>query len=360
MSEPAEIGPTSQVAPEPRVVELSAAQEQFFGREVWYRDLLNALPAAVYTTDAEGKITFYNEAAAEFAGRRPALGEMWCVTWRLFNVDGTPLPHDECPMAVALKEGRPVRGAEAIAERPDGSRVTFVPYPTPLYDEHGTMVGAVNMFVDITDRKVAEERQELLAHEVNHRANNLLSVVQSIVRLTRSDDVDGLREAINGRIQALVRAHSLLAKSRWLGADLQHLVSEELAPYMGEEARAWISGTMLPLRPSAAQSTALIVHELVTNAAKYGALSNAGGRVRVEWRRGKEDVLIRWREEGGQEVSRPRRRGVGSTVIERAAAQLQGQVNYEWAPSGLVFEFRAPIGAMVLSETDGSVRHTEV
>ncbi|HEV2532943.1 sensor histidine kinase [Phenylobacterium sp.] len=344
---------------EAQVVELSAAQEEFFGREVWYRDLLNALPAAIYTTDAEGRITFYNEAAVQFAGRRPALGDMWCVTWKLFHLDGSPLPHDECPMAVALKEGRAVRGAEAIAERPDGSRVAFAPYPTPLYDQAGAVVGAVNMLVDITDRKNAEERQELLTNEVNHRANNLLSVVQSIVRLTRSDDVDSLRDSINGRIQALARAHSLLAKSRWLGADLQRLVSEELAPYMGEEARAWVSGTMLPLRPSAAQSVALIVHELVTNAAKYGALSNSGGRVQIEWRRGKEDILIRWREEGGPEVSPPDRRGVGSTVIERAAAQLEGRVTYGWASSGLIFEFRAPVATMVLSETDGSVRPTD-
>jgi PAS domain S-box-containing protein len=343
-------------AAETRIVELSAAQDQFFGRELWYRDLLNALPAAVYTTDAEGRITFYNEAAVEFAGRRPEVGEMWCVTWKLFNLDGTPLPHDQCPMAVALKEGRPIRGAEAVAERPDGSRVIFTPYPTPLRDAAGNVVGAVNMLVDITERKTAEARQELLTNEVNHRANNLLSVVQSIVRLTRSGDVDSLRDAINGRIQALARAHSLLAKSRWLGADLQHLVSEELAPYMGDEARAWVSGTMLPLRPAAAQSVALIIHELVTNAVKYGALSNAEGRVHIDWRRSKDDITIRWREDGGPPAQAPTTRGVGSTVIERAAAQLDGAVIYHWPSTGLVFEFRTPTDSMVLTETDGTVR----
>jgi PAS domain S-box-containing protein len=96
------------------------------------RDLLEALPAAVYTTDATGRITFYNKAAVEMSGRTPRPGDMWCVTWRLFNVDGSPLPHDQCPMAVALKENRPVRGAEAIAERPDGSRVPFIPTPTAI------------------------------------------------------------------------------------------------------------------------------------------------------------------------------------------------------------------------------------
>jgi PAS domain S-box-containing protein len=343
-------------APEAKVIALSAAQDEFFGREVRYRDLLNALPAAIYTTDAEGRITFYNEAAVEFAGRRPELGEMWCVTWKLFYLDGTPMPHDQCPMAVALKEGVAVRGAEAVAERPDGSRVVFTPYPTPLRDDAGNVVGAVNMLVDITDRKTAEARQDLLTNEVNHRANNLLSVVQSIVRLTRSDDVDSLREAINGRIQALARAHSLLAKTRWLGADLQHLVSEELAPYMGDDARAWVSGTMLPLRPAAAQSIALIVHELVTNAVKYGALSNAEGRVHIDWRRSKDTITIRWREDGGPETQAPTTRGVGSTVIERAAAQLEGSVVYHWPTTGLVFEFHIPTSSMVLTETDGTVR----
>jgi PAS domain S-box-containing protein len=338
-----------------QVVELCAAQDEFYGRELWYRDLLNALPAAIYTTDAEGRITFYNEAAVAFAGRRPELGELWCVTWRLFNLDGTPLPHDECPMAVALKEGRAVRGAEAIAERPDGSRVVFTPYPTPLRGPDGALIGAVNMLVDITERKLAEERQQLLTHEVNHRANNLLSVVQSIVRLTRSDDVDGLREAIDGRIQALARAHSLLAKTRWLGADLQRLVCDELAPYMGEDARAWVSGAVLPLRPAAAQSLALIIHELVTNAVKYGALSSAQGRVHLEWRPGKQDLLIRWREDGGPPVTAPTRRGVGSTVIERACGQLDARVSYDWAPGGLSFELRAPIALMVLTESDGSI-----
>ncbi|WP_460146272.1 PAS domain S-box protein [Pseudomonas sp. H3_H08] len=94
------------------------------------RNLLEALPAAVYTTDAEGRITFYNRAAVELSGRTPQLGDMWCVTWKLFNTDGTALPHDQCPMAVALKENRPIRGVEAIAERPDGSRVPFTPFPT--------------------------------------------------------------------------------------------------------------------------------------------------------------------------------------------------------------------------------------
>jgi PAS domain S-box-containing protein len=122
-----------------------------------YREFLESLGVAVYTTDAAGKITFFNQAAAVFWGRRPELGEEWCGSWRIYQPDGTPLPHAECPMAVALKENREVRGAQAVAERPDGTRVSFLPYPTPLRDDRGKLIGAVNVLVDITERTQAEE-----------------------------------------------------------------------------------------------------------------------------------------------------------------------------------------------------------
>ena len=105
--------------------------------------LLEALPVAVYTTDADGRITFYNRAAADLWGINPELGSQWCGSWRLYWPDGRPLPHDACPMAIALKEGREVRGVEAVAERPDGTRVRFRPYPTPFRDSSGRLVGAV-------------------------------------------------------------------------------------------------------------------------------------------------------------------------------------------------------------------------
>src|SRR5262245_55520175 len=117
-------------------------------------ELLEALPVAVYTTDADGRITFYNEAAAELWVHRTELGtSQWCGSWRLYRSDGRPLPHDECPMAVALKEGRPVRGIEAIAERPDGTRVRILPHPTPLRDEAGRLVGAISLLLDVTERE---------------------------------------------------------------------------------------------------------------------------------------------------------------------------------------------------------------
>jgi PAS domain S-box-containing protein len=124
-----------------------------------FRTLIEALPAAIYRTHAAGRITFYNEAAVELAGRRPVIGEdQWCVTWRLYQLDGTPLPHDQCPMAIALKEDRLIRGAEKIAERPDGTRVSVMPFPTPLHDATGTLVGGVNMLLDTTQHGRAEDR----------------------------------------------------------------------------------------------------------------------------------------------------------------------------------------------------------
>jgi PAS domain S-box-containing protein len=136
------------------VTDAKRAHDELKAREEHFRQLLDALPAAIYTTDAEGIITYFNRAAVEFSGRVPDTGrDHWCVTWKLYSPDGTPLPHDQCPMAIALREGRPIRNVEAVAERPDGSRVPFMPYPTPLTDRTGKVAGAVNMLVDLSDRK---------------------------------------------------------------------------------------------------------------------------------------------------------------------------------------------------------------
>ena len=134
------------------------------------RPMLNALGVAVYTTDPEGHLVFYNEAAAQFWGRRPELGELWCGSYRLFHPDGRPMPHETCPMAIAILEGRELRGVEAIAERPDGTRVAFTPYPTVLRDADGTIVGAVNVLVDVTDRARVED--SLRATAAALRASN--------------------------------------------------------------------------------------------------------------------------------------------------------------------------------------------
>src|SRR5579863_10353242 len=144
--------------------------------------LIEALPAAIYVTDADGRITYFNEAAAVLWGCRPKLhSDRWCGSWRLFHPDGEPLPHDQCPMAIALKEGRPVHGSQAIAERPDGTRVPFMAFPTPFYDAAGALVGAVNMLVDISE----QQRAGLLARR-------LASIVESSDDAIVSKDLNGV------------------------------------------------------------------------------------------------------------------------------------------------------------------------
>ena len=165
--------------------------------------ILLGLPTAVYTTDAAGRITFYNEAAAELWGVRPTLGTTeFCGSWKLYWPDGTPMAHDECPMALALKHKRPIMGMEAIAERPDGTRVPFIPYPTPLFDSSGALTGAVNTLVDITHRHAAESR----IRESEARYRTLASIVESSEDAIVTKDLDAVITSWNGR-PAPVRLH---------------------------------------------------------------------------------------------------------------------------------------------------------
>jgi PAS domain S-box-containing protein len=173
------------------------------GNDGRWRQICQALPAAIYTTDAIGRITYYNEAAADMWGCRPELGKSeFCGSWKLFWPDGKPMSHDECPMAMALRERRPMRGFEAIAERPDGTRVPFIPYPTPLFASSGILVGAVNMLVDISEHKRAEEivfrhrdEQSALYHFTDglFRAGSLSKVCDSA--LAAIDQALGCRRA---------------------------------------------------------------------------------------------------------------------------------------------------------------------
>ena len=137
--------------------------------------LLQALPVAIYTTDPAGRITFFNDAAAAFWGQRPEPGTRWCGSWRLYHSDGRAMPHDECPMALTLREGRPVHGVEAIAERPDGQRVRFQAWPSLLTDEDGRITGAINLLIDLTDRREADIQLARLAAIVSTSNDAIIS-----------------------------------------------------------------------------------------------------------------------------------------------------------------------------------------
>ncbi|HEX2135308.1 MAG TPA: HWE histidine kinase domain-containing protein [Microvirga sp.] len=322
-------------------------------RDRRFRQLLDALPAAVYTTDATGRITFYNEAAAELWGCRPELGKSeWCGSWRLFWPDGRAMPHDTCPMATALKEDRSVRGLEAVAERPDGTRVPFIPYPTPLHDASGKLVGAVNMLVDITERKRAEEQQALLVRELHHRVKNMLATIQAIMGSTArtSSTMDEFQQAFTGRIVALARTHTSLAEDQWQTISVRDLFSNELDPYDDGSDRVRLSGPALDLPSSIALPLGMAVHELTTNAVKYGALSALGGSVSVSWALAGEEasrqLTVDWIERGGPAVEPPTRRGFGSQLLERVLkSQIGADATILYDPEGLQAHVVVPLAA---------------
>jgi two-component sensor histidine kinase/CheY-like chemotaxis protein len=204
--------------------------------------------------------------------------------------------------------------------------------------------------VDITERKRAEERQLLLAREVDHRAKNMLAVVLSILRLTRAPTTRDFIGAVEGRIQALAATHNLLSASRWEGANLRQIVDEELAPYKSDD-RAMADGPAAMLLPATAQSVALALHELATNAAKYGALSAERGRLTLHWWIGKDALELEWTETGGPPTAPPTSQGFGLTIVRSSIeAQFRGSVKYDWRPEGLNCRLSIPHAQMVAPE----------
>jgi PAS domain S-box-containing protein len=165
-------------------------------RQPEYAQIIDKLPVAAYAIDAEGRLAYFNRAAADLAGREPRLGsDMWCVTWKLFEADGAPLPREKCPMAIALKERREIRGVEAIVERPDGSRLWIEPFPTLLFDAEGELTGAVNVLIDITERKRAadvlrdaDRRKNRFLAQISHELRNPLSAIQNSIRVLLNCD----------------------------------------------------------------------------------------------------------------------------------------------------------------------------
>lgn len=441
----------------------------------YFHELLLTLPAAVYTTDAAGRITFYNDAAADLWGCEPELGKSeWCGSWKIYWPDGTYLPHDQCPMAKALKEGKPNRGMEAVAERPDGSRVPFMPYPSPIFDADGRLIGAVNMLVDltelkrgedtgarlaaivessqdaivsknldgiirtwnrgaeqlfgyapheaigqpitmlipadrreeeatiigrirrgeriesyetirqrkdgslvdvslaispirdragkivgaskiardITERKRFDQQRELLLKEMNHRVKNLFSLTSGMVSLSKRSaaTIDEMATNVLGRLHALARAHELTLPSLTLEGDiaarattLQNLLGSIVAPHIDPGGdRVTIRGLDVPVGGKAVTNLALLLHELTTNAAKYGALSSPSGHVDITCSTDDDNVLLTWVERGGPVLDgSPQNDGFGSMLARQAATgQFGGGITYEWHRDGLTVRLK--------------------
>lgn len=221
-----------------------------------------------------------------------------------------------------------------------------------IFDDHGRCVRVIGTALDITERKKAEQRQFLLAREVDHRARNALAVVQAIVRLTRSDSKENYVKAVEGRVQALAQAHTLLSETRWQGADVARLVVEEVAPYRGSERpRVRTDGPAVTLAPERAQSLALALHELATNSVKYGALSVAEGTLAVEWSVDGNVMTMVWTEAGGPPVHPPASHGFGTRIMNAGIKhQIGGDVVFDWRSTGLQCTLRIPLERADLSQ----------
>ena len=461
------------------ITERKQAEETLQANEQKFRDLLGALPAAIYVTDAAGRITYCNPGAAELWGMVPKLGaDKWCDIARFYHADGKPMRLPDCPTQIALHEGRAVRGCEALMERRDGTRVYIMPNPTPLRDAAGSILGAVNMTVDIserkeaelalaerdlqlalagkaarvgsfaydtdteliqvsqgyavihalsegtteiprstwragvhpedlvrldaqrdrvwlerrrednaeyrvvhadgetrwiesrsftsydhdgrpqrvvgvnidiTERKRAEEHQRVLVAELDHRVKNVLATVSAIISRTQAGNqpAAAYAAALDGRIRSMSSTHELLSQGRWRGIKLKELVHRELAPFASGD-NTEIDGPDALLGAEAAQIMAMVLHELVTNAAKYGALSTPSGRVRVCWRwraNGTQHgrLLIEWQETGGPFVPIPDQSGYGTSVIrELLPYELGGKVELAFASHGVSCKLEIP------------------
>jgi PAS domain S-box-containing protein len=297
--------------------------------------VLQALPAAIYTTDAAGRISFYNEAAVELSGRRPQLGtDSWCVTWRLYQPDGTPMPHDECPMAVALREDRAVRGAEAIAERPDGVRIPFIPYPAPLHDAAGRVTGAVNMLVDISHRKEAETQQRLMFSELNHRIKNNMQMLHALLGAElRKASSPAARTALTdaiSRVSAMASAQNVLYLSNHAGTfDIEEFFATVIAGAslalpdgVSIECGAVAAGQ---LANDTAVPLALILNELITNAVRHAMAGRDAGRIAIALVRDGETLVMSVEDDGpGFVFPHVRSSKSGLDLVAGLARQLDG------------------------------------
>jgi two-component sensor histidine kinase len=245
------------------------------------------------------------------------------------------------------EDGPAFQAFEVDCDWPEIGRRTMSLYACPLVVAGHSERMALLSFHDVTELKLAEEAQRLLAQEVDHRSKNLLALVQATVHFSAADTPAGIKAAIEGRIQALSNAHTLLANSRWAGAALHMLVMDELKPYcLEDKSRASVDGPDLTLKPQTAQLMAMVLHELTTNAVKYGALSVPTGCLRVEWSLGPNGkFVLRWIEMGGPTVTPPTRQGFGTRVLDRVlSAQLHGKSRFDWREQGLACEIEVEAG----------------
>jgi len=328
-------------------------------QKVRLQAVLDTVPVAVwFTFDKEGQQVIGNRRAAQMLRLPETANASLSVPaaqgpqhYRVFK-DGAELPPERLPLRRAVT-GQTITNEEMELHFTDGTVIAGLVQAAPLRDQFGKIIGAVSAGLDITERKRTEEHRLLLLNELNHRVKNTLATVQSIAvqsfRRARTD-ASG-RDMFQSRLLALSRAHDVLTNESWEGANLGEIVAQAIMPYRGAgSSRFEVSGPAVWLSAKMALSISMALHELATNAVKYGALSNEKGRVSITWQTvRKEDAFclrLEWAEQDGPVVVPPRRKGFGSRLIERGLAQeLGGDVRIEYRPQGVWCEINARLNA---------------
>lgn len=331
-------------------LELGKAEGQLLEKAVELRDQLKISQLvmeyaadAIFLLDEEGRTVFANPAAEQMFGWSSSefQGKKLHEVVHHQHPDGRPYPMEDCPLGRVFFSGTSLKFHEDVFFHKDGR-----PLPVAcsnaaiLRDEK--VAGGVLIVRDITERKQAEEHRQLLVHELNHRVKNTLAIVQGIAQQSfKGDDMEASRKAFEGRLAALAMAHDLLTEDNWGKASLRQIIEKSVSPFCTAATRCRLEGPDTPLEPQTAVALSMAIHELATNATKYGALSTPEGVISVSWTANREEgriaLALTWKESGGPEVRKPARRGFGSRMIQHGlASELGGKVTMDFHPSGFL------------------------
>jgi PAS domain S-box-containing protein len=301
---------------------------------------------AIVTKTLEGVVTSWNEGAARIFGYEAE--EM--IGQSILRVIPKHLHPEEHDILARLRRGEHIRHYETVRVAKDGRQIDISVTISPLRDSSGKTVGASKVARDITERKQADKLQRLLMDELNHRVKNTLATIQAIASqsLRRSKSPGDFVSSFSGRVQSLARAHDLLTQTKLQGAEIKELVHEQVVYGGTDDSRISFSGPSLMLDAQAAVHLALVLHELATNARKYGALSTPNGHLAVNWElqtNGGRKLILDWKESGGPTVTAPKERGFGSTLIEKTLQSHGGEVSISYAANGVSSRISMPLPA---------------
>ena len=322
--------------------------EEIAAAERFARSILEQATDAIVVLNGAGRIT-HASLAAEYLAGGPTRDKPFSAAFPLETAAGSVedlLDRVSGSRLDALLATRPVHGLE-VRVRGDGASRTFLLSAGPLQDETKRVVGSIVTLTDITARKRSEEQQTTMVAELNHRVKNILAIVQSIASQTlrKSGSMQAFNDAFSGRLRALAIAHDLLTKTRWKGVELSQLLGEALGAY---RERVRLVGDPVMLAPLSVVPLSMVLHELMTNAAKYGALSVATGLVTIEWRQsiadGQRWMAIDWTESGGPPVAAETKSGFGSVLMQRVTSyDLEGSATMTYPREGFRCELKFPL-----------------